>query len=101
MKFSDYGDMYVFRLSLAWEVFDSYKRQVTPEESNFKIISHIWEAMIAWCEKQVRGKWWTDHILGVGFADEGDAIRFKLTFMRPNHILDRMFTERKHTYSEH
>jgi hypothetical protein len=101
MKFSDYGDLYVFRIALDWELFHSYKRQITPEESQFKMLSHTWEAMIEWCEKQCRGRWWTDHILGVGFCDEGDAIRFKLTFCKRNNILDHMFTARKHTYSGH
>jgi hypothetical protein len=101
MHFSDYGNIWVYRADLKWQVYEAYKQQVTPEESNFHMLTHVYEAMVDWGEKNARGQCWNDGILGIGFTDEGDAIRFKLTFMRPNHILDQMFKARKHTYSEH
>jgi hypothetical protein len=101
MEFTDYGHLYMFRMSLDWEVVESYKRQITPEECGFRILTHVFDAMTDWCKNHARGRWWTDGILGIGFTDQGDAIRFRLTFCTRNPILDRMFTDRKHTYSEH
>lgn len=78
------GNLYVFNTLqdvINWKAYVNYRATVTPEESNGEMLTHVWDQMIHWCEKNARGFWWHDGLWGIGFRDEGDAIRFKLTFV--------------------
>ena len=78
------GTLYVF--DTLWDVMDGrvyvdYRARYTAEESAGQMLTHVWDEMITWCVKHARGFWWNDGIKAIAFKDEGDAIRFKLTFI--------------------